>query len=71
MLFKLLNQSSYNILYLYVKYLISKLKYYGFDNTALNLLRSYVEKRMQYVQIGETESEKLPTEIGVPQGSIL
>ena len=51
--------------------LISKLKYYGFDNTALNLLRSYLDKRMQYVLIGETESQKLPTEIGVPQGSIL
>ena len=25
----------------------------------------------QYVQISETESQKLPTEIGVPQGSIL
>ena len=25
---------------------------------------------MQYVQIGETESQKLPTVIGVPQGSI-
>ena len=51
--------------------LISKLKYYGFDSTALNLLRSYLDKRMQYVQIGETESQKLPTVIGVPQGSIL
>ena len=50
--------------------LIPKLKCYGFDNTALNLLRSYLDKRMQYVQIGETESQKLPTEIGVPQGSI-
>ena len=28
--------------------LISKLKYYGFDSTALNLLRSYLDKRMQY-----------------------
>ena len=26
---------------------------------------------MQYVQIGKTESQKLPTKIGVPQGSIL
>ena len=53
--------------------LISKLKYYGFDSTALNLLRSYLDKtkRMQYVEIGETESQKLPTEIGVPHGSIL
>ena len=47
------------------------MKYYGFDSTALNLLRSYPDKRMQYVQIGETESQKLPTVIGVPQGSIL
>ena len=51
--------------------LISKLKYYGFDSTTLNLLRSYLDKKMQYVQIGETESQKLPTEIGVPRGSIL
>ena len=35
--------------------LISKLKYYGFDNTALNLLRSYLKKNTAlYVQIGET-----------------
>ena len=47
------------------------MKYYGFDNTAINLLRSYLDKRIQYVQIGETESQKLPPEIGVPQGSIL
>ena len=47
------------------------MKYYGFDNTAINLLRSYLDKRMQYVQISETESQKLPPEIGVPQGSIL
>ena len=47
------------------------MKYYGFDSTALNLLRSYLDKRMQYVQIVETESLQLPTEIGVPQGSIL
>ena len=47
------------------------MKYYGFDNTALNLLRSYLHKRMQYIQIGKTESQKLPTEIGVPQGPII
>ena len=29
--------------------LISKLKYYDFENAALNLLRSYLDKRMQYV----------------------
>ena len=51
--------------------LTSKLKYYGFDSTALNLLRSYLDKRIQYVQIAETESQQLPTEIGVAQGSIL
>ena len=51
--------------------LIFKLKHYGFDSTALNLLRRYLDKKMQYVQIGETESQKLPTEIGVPQGLIL
>ena len=35
--------------------LISKLKYYGFDNTAVNLLRSYLKKSTAlYVQIGET-----------------
>ena len=51
--------------------LISKLKYYGFNKTALNLLRSCLYKRMPYVQISETESQKLPTETGVHQGSIL
>ena len=63
-LFKAFNTIIYRIL-------ISKLKYYGFYNTALNLLRSYLYKRIPYVQISETESQKLPTEIGVPQGSIL
>ena len=47
------------------------MKYYGFENVALNVLRSYFDKRMQYVQIGETELQKLPTEIGVHQRSIL
>ena len=47
------------------------MKYYGFDSTALNLLRSYFDKRIHYVQIGETESQKQLTEMGVPQGSIL
>lgn len=51
--------------------LLEKLKYYGFDDNALKLMRSYLCDRTQYVEIDNTESDYLTVKTGVPQGSIL
>ena len=53
--------------------LLDKLKYYGLDDIAIQLFRSHLTNRYQYVQIENAKSQLLeinrPT--GVPQGSIL
>ena len=51
--------------------LLAKLRYYGIHDTALLLLKSYLNNRKQYVEFEDTKSEILPITIGVPQGSIL
>ena len=51
--------------------LLSKLKFYGLDNTELNWFKSYLLNRMQYVTIEGIKSDLRPIESGVPQGSIL
>ena len=51
--------------------LISKLEHYGVRNSALNLFRSYLKDRSQYVEYNNYKSNKLPLTTGVPQGSIL
>ena len=51
--------------------LCKKLEIYGFDNTAVSFLKSYLNERTQQVQIGNAHSEKLYIKYGVPQGSIL
>lgn len=51
--------------------LLRKLEYYGFRGTPLMLLKSYLSKRMQFVQINEHASGVKPILSGVPQGSIL
>jgi retron-type reverse transcriptase len=51
--------------------LLTKLQHYGVIDEALNLLRSYLQNRKQFVQINDTLSEHLPITTGVPQGSIL
>ena len=51
--------------------LFLKLFHYGFDNTALNLIRNYFENRSQLTKINKAASERLPLYWGVPQGSIL
>ena len=51
--------------------LIAKLKYYGFDNSSLDLMISYLSNRYQYVDYNETQSSSLKITTGVPQGSIL
>ena len=51
--------------------MMDKLYYYGVQGTSLNLLRSYLVKRKQYVQIGEVKSDITYLSTGVRQGSIL
>ena len=51
--------------------LLSKLKYYGLDNTALNWFKSYLTDRTQYVEFDNVHSETRTIKTGVPQGSIL
>ena len=51
--------------------LIEKLKYYGIEGVQLQLFKSYLENRKQFVDINGTNSELLPINTGVPQGSVL
>ena len=51
--------------------LLAKLRYYGIHDTALLLLKSYLNNRKQYVEFEDTKSEILPITVGVPHGSIL
>ena len=51
--------------------LLSKLALYGFEDSVLTWIRSYLSDRSQCVFIEGCLSEPLPLECGVPQGSIL
>ena len=51
--------------------LLYKLRHYGVRGNALELIKSYLSNRFQYVSTLGEESEKLPVEFGVPQGSVL
>ena len=51
--------------------LIAKLKVYGFDTKALNIFKSYLNKRKKFVNIIGTLSNTLEILTVVPQGSIL
>ena len=51
--------------------LISKLKAYGFTESATSLFRTYLCGRLQRVRIGNTYSDWKAMQHGVPQGSIL
>jgi hypothetical protein len=51
--------------------LLYKLEYYGLENSAINLFRSYLSNRFQFVDIENVKSGNLPISVGVPQGSIL
>ena len=51
--------------------LLNKLEHYGFRNNMLNLLKSYLSGRKQYVKNGDIESVLLDVVCGVPQGSVL
>ena len=51
--------------------LMAKLLYYGIHGTPLELVKSYLTNRKQYVEIEDTKSKMLDISTGVPQGSIL
>ena len=51
--------------------LISKLEHYGIRGIALNLFKSYLTNRKQYVQLDNYKSQTKSITCGVPQGSVL
>lgn len=51
--------------------LLKKLEMNGIRGVALNLIKSYLENRTQFVAIGEFRSQLGPVTTGVPQGSNL
>ena len=51
--------------------LLYKLNCYGIRGNALNLIKSYLSNRSQYVNVLDENSDHLPVEWGVPQGSVL
>ena len=44
---------------------------YGFTNSALLLVRSYLDSRKQRVRVNGSFSKWTKTSLGVPQGSVL
>lgn len=53
------------------KVLLEKLYFYGFDQSSVNLIKSYLSNRQQAVSFDNCLSSSLLVESGVPQGSIL
>ena len=51
--------------------LLNKLRYMGFRGPILNLLRTFLTNRKQYVRLDNYSSETEISECGVPQGSVL
>ena len=51
--------------------LVSKLSNYGIEGNALNLIKSYLSNRKQFVSVLNENSEILEVKYGVPQGSVL
>lgn len=51
--------------------LIAKLHAYGFSESSLLFIHSYLKNRFQRTRINSSFSEWLPLQVGVPQGSIL
>ena len=51
--------------------LLDKLKHYGVEGVAHDLLKNYLENRKQFVQLNDHSSELKCVLNGVPQGSIL
>ena len=51
--------------------LLSKLENMGVRGVALDLFKSYLSNRIQFVSVGDHHSPELPISTGVPQGSVL
>ena len=51
--------------------LLDKLEYYGIRGIPLQLIKSYLQNRIQFVQINSTMSTTTSINIGIPQGSVL
>ena len=51
--------------------LLSKLHNMGIRGIVLNLIQSYLQDRVQVVQVNGVKSKPVYTNLGVPQGSIL
>ena len=51
--------------------LLNKLKHYGFRDSMLDWVRSYLIDHKQHVSFNEQSSELLINNCGVPQGSVL
>ena len=51
--------------------LLDKLNYYGIKNCSLQLIKSYLVNRSQYVEHTGIKSDYSPISTGVPQGSTL
>lgn len=51
--------------------LLDKLEFYGMDNHSLNLIKSYLSNRTQYVALNGRSSAVASISTGVPQGSVL
>ena len=51
--------------------LLDKLEHYGIRGHALELFKSYLSNRKQYVHIEKCKSQTRPISCGVPQGSVL
>ena len=51
--------------------LLPKLKFYGLDDKAINVLRSYLSNRDQFVQLGNIKSNHHLISRGIPQGSVI
>ena len=47
--------------------LLSKLKLYGLDDKAIDLLRRYLPNRDQFVQLGNIKSNRQLISRGIPQ----
>ena len=56
---------------LFHEILLSKLLHYGICDAALNLVKSYLENRKQYVQFDSCTSDMKSIRNGVPQCTIL
>ena len=51
--------------------LLDKMKQYGFDDSSIKWIKSYMSDRSQKVYIDGQLSDALPLDVGIPKGSIL